>query len=148
MASGDQHTFALEAPITVPPRRLTSLELRDPVPGCPHAHVDGTGVHFDAEGWFEVLLRVAWATDDDSGTRFCHTKIPDQEPLHSEAISAAVLAQLSGGQQLLRGNSLFGPDRTTCLVLEVWHDAEAAVKVDEAELILRELVVPWVDPAR
>ncbi|HEY2812509.1 MAG TPA: hypothetical protein VGJ03_03485 [Acidimicrobiales bacterium] len=78
-----------------------------------------------ADGWYEVLLCVHWDETDQAGTRFAHTRIPDQEPLHSEAIDASVLARISQGQQLLRGNSLFGPDRTTGLVLEVWHDSPA-----------------------
>ena len=41
-------------------------------------------------------------------TRFSHTKIPGQEPLHSEAIDAGVLAAISDGRQLLRGNTRFG----------------------------------------
>ena len=54
-----------------------------------------------------------------------------------------MLAQLSQGRQLLRGNSLFGPDRTTSLVLEVWQDSGELVKVSYAELVVRELCVPW-----
>jgi len=56
-----------------------------------------------------------------------------------------VLARISQGRQLLRGNCLFGPDRTTCLVLEVWHDSDGPVEVAHAGLIVRELHVPW-DP--
>jgi hypothetical protein len=76
-----------------------------------------------------VLLRVDWDPANIDGTRFTHTKIPDQEPLHSEAINAAVLARISDGRQLLRGNSLFGPDRTTCLVLEVWRDSGGPLSI-------------------
>ena len=94
-------------------------------------------------GWYEVLLRVDWDATDTTGTRFTHTKIPSQEPLHSEAVDASVLARISEGRQLLRGNSLFGPDRTTCLVLEVWHDSDRSVCVAYAELVVRELCVPW-----
>ena len=90
-----------------------------------------------------LLLRVDWDSATTAGTRFSHTKIPGQEPLHSEAIDALVLAQLSQGRQLLRGNSLFGPDRTTSLVLEVWQDSGELVKVSYAELVVRELCVPW-----
>ena len=85
---------------------------------------------------YEVLLRVDWDPGETTGTRFAHTKIPGQEPLHSEAISAAVLNQLSDGRQLLRGNSLFGPDRTSCLILEVWHDSGRPLEVCYAELVM------------
>ena len=54
-----------------------------------------------------------------------------------------MLADISDGEQRLRGNSLFGPHRTTCLELEVWHDALKPVDVLAAELIVRELQVPW-----
>ena len=94
-----------------------------------------------ATGDDEVLLRVDWDDHNTAGTRFAHTQIPDQEPLHSEAINAAVLARISQGRQLLRGNSVFGPDRTTCLKLEVWHDSGQPVEVRYAELIVRELQV-------
>jgi hypothetical protein len=143
MASGDEYRFAMADPMAIAPRQLTQLWLLDPPGEHPHAHVEDGGVHVDTEGWFEVLLRVAWSTGDTGGTRFSHTRIPDQEPLHSEAIAADVLTQISQGEQKLRGNSLFGPDRTTCLVLEVWHDALAPIDVLEAELIIRELHVPW-----
>ena len=79
--------------------------------------------HFAWTAAMVVLLSVAWDPSAVDGTRFSHTRIPDQEPLHSEAISAGVLAQLSDGRQLLRGNTLFGPDRTTSLVIEVWQDS-------------------------
>ena len=108
-----------------------------------HVRVAKEGVVFDTDGWYEVLLRVDWDSTIAAGTRFSHTKIPGQEPLHSEAINALVLAQLSQGRQLLRGNSLFGPDRTTSLVLEVWQDSGELVKVSYAELVVRELCVPW-----
>ena len=91
-----------------------------------------------------MLLSVAWDPSAVDGTRFSHTRIPDQEPLHSEAISAGVLAQLSDGRQLPRGNTLFGPDRTTSLVLEVWQDSGQPVEVRAASLTVRELIVPWV----
>jgi hypothetical protein len=123
--------------------RLTPLVLGEPARPHQGVHVRDGGVHFDVEGWFEVLLRVAWSSAVTRGTRFSHTRIPDQEPLHSEAIDGDVLHRISGGEQRLRGNSLFGPDRTTCLVLEVWHDAPERVEVREAELIVRELAVPY-----
>jgi hypothetical protein len=59
--------------------------------------------------------------------------------LHSEAINAAVLAQLSGGKQLLRGNTIFEPGRVDHLTLEVWHDAPQAVEILGASLVVRDL---------
>jgi hypothetical protein len=73
------------------------------------------------------------------GNRSNHTLIPGQEPLHSEAINAAVLKQLSDGRQLLRGNTVFGLDHTREIVLEVWHDSPHPVKVCSGELRVREL---------
>ena len=144
MATGDEVVFRTTAPLKVPSGELTSLPLTQDQPSN-HLHLEADGgIAFDTEGWYEVLLRVDWDPVDTSGTRFSHTKVPDQEPLHSEAIDATVLSRISQGRQLLRGNSLFGPDRTTCLVLEVWHDSSNAVEVTYAELIVRELHVPWV----
>lgn len=77
-----------------------------------------------------------------SGTSFSHTTIPGQEPLHSEAINADVLAQLSDGRHLLRGNTIFGPERTSSLVLEVWQDSDRPIVVAKAGLMVRELAVP------
>ena len=122
---------------------LTPIRLAEPGDGSPNVGLTDDGVVFHTEGWYEVLLEVHWDPDARQGTRFSHTKIPDQEPLHSEAINAAVLAQISEGRQLLRGNTLFGPDRTTSLVLEVWQDSGRPVEVRSAELVVRELEVPW-----
>jgi hypothetical protein len=143
VATGDQFLFRTTAPTQVPSGELMPMTLEQQG-SSPHVHYRaGDGVEFDTEGWYEVLLRVDWDDRDTAGTRFAHTKIPDQEPLHSEAISAGVLARISQGRQLLRGNSLFGPDRTTCLRLEVWHDSNQSVEVRHAELVVRELRVPW-----
>ena len=122
---------------------LTPIRLADPGDGSPNVGLTDDGVVFHTEGWYEVLLEVHWDPDARQGTRFSHTKIPGQEPLHSEAIAADVLAQLSDGRQLLRGNSIFGPERTSCLVLEVWQDSGDSVSVENAALIVRELSVPW-----
>ena len=148
MATGDQVTFHTTAPIKVPPKELTRLPLEREA-ASPHLHYDGErGIVFDTLGWYEVLLQVEWDPSDTSGTRFSHTKIPDNEPLHSEAIDAAVLAQISGGRQLLRGNTVFGLDHTTSIVLEVWHDADGPVEVAHAQLAVRELDVgQWLDHA-
>ena len=145
VATGDQVTFATVAAEGIPNRAMTPVRLSPAEPLSPHVHYGGDGVVFDTDGWYEVLLRVDWDPTDTAGTRFSHTKIPGQEPLHSEAISAAVLLQLSEGRQLLRGNSLFGPDRTTSLVLEVWHDCGRTLDVRYAELVIRELMVPWTE---
>jgi hypothetical protein len=111
--------FCTTSVVYVPSGELTSVALVQQH-ASPHVKYHGAdGIIFISEGWYEVLLRVDWDPVDRSGTRFAHTKIPGQEPLHSEAINASVLARISDGRQLLRGNSLFGPDRTTSLVLEV-----------------------------
>jgi hypothetical protein len=144
MATGDHVVFCTTAPTFIPPGEVTRLELEQQARSAHLHYRAGEGIAFDTEGWYEVLLRVDWDAHDVTGTRFAHTKIPDQEPLHSEAINASVLARISQGRQLLRGNSLFGPDRTTTLVLEVWHDSDAAVEVAYAELVVRELHVPWL----
>jgi hypothetical protein len=142
MGSGDQTTFCTIEPVTVPDRRLFALTLALPAAPSQHVRLADDGVVFDTDGWYEVLLRVDWDTSNAAGTRFSHTSIPGQEPLHSEAISASVLGQLSNGRQLLRGNTLFGPDRTSSLVLEVWQDSGEPVRVVYAELVVRELEVP------
>lgn len=142
MATGDQVRFCTTSTSSVPPGAMTTMTLEQQ-DASPHVHSTDKGIEFDTHGWYEVLLRVDWDPDVTDGTRFAHTKIPDQEPLHSEAINADVLARISEGRQLLRGNSLFGPDRTTCLLLEVWHDATDPVTVKYAEIVVRELHVPW-----
>lgn len=144
MATGAETVFKAAGPLHVPTNEMTRVPLSSPPDAS--RHVDGTssGLVFRTEGWYEVLLSVAWDPSAVDGTRFSHTRIPDQQPLHSEAISAGVLAQLSDGRQLLRGNTLFGPDRTTSLVLEVWQDSGQPVEVRAASLTVRELIVPWV----
>ena len=122
---------------------MLAIPLQPSEPPSRHFHLADEGIVFDTHGWYEVLLRVDWDPTVTAGTRFSHTKIPDQEPLHSEAIDGAVLVQLSHGRQLLRGNTLFGPDRTTSLVLEVWQDSGRPIEVAYAELVVRELEVPW-----
>ena len=135
--------FETAGAVSVPSGKLTPIDLRPRADPSPHLALEGEGIVFRTEGWYEVLLEVHWDAEVREGTRFSHTKIPDQEPLHSEAINANVLAQLSEGRQLLRGNSLFGPERTSCLVLEVWQDSGRPVEVEKAGLIVRELCVPW-----
>jgi hypothetical protein len=141
MATGDQVVFRTTKRVKVPPAEMTRLPL-EPEAQSPHLHYEADrGIVFDSLGWYEVLLQVEWDPGETSGTRFAHTKIPDNEPLHSEAISAEVLARISGGRQLLRGNSVFGLDHTTSIVLEVWHDADQPVEISHAQLVVRELDV-------
>lgn len=99
-------------------------------------------VSFVTEGWFEVLLSVHWDTANRSGERFSHTAIPDHHPLHSEAISASVLAGISDGKQLLRGNSIFGPDGADRLRVQVWQNSGEPVAVTGASLGIRPLDAP------
>ena len=141
---GDQVVFSTTMTVDVPSGELTRLDLEQRQPSPHVSYRAGEGVTFVTEGWYEVLLRVDWDDGDTMGTRFAHTKIPGQEPLHSEAIDASVLARISQGRQLLRGNSVFGPERTTSLALEVWHDSDRSVPVRYAELIVRELRAPWM----
>jgi hypothetical protein len=140
-------TFPTTRPIEVKSSRLTAVPLSTPLrPAEDVECVDGVIV-FRSEGWYEILLEVDWDPEARRGTRFSHTSIPGQQPLHSEAISAGALADISGGKQLLRGNTLFGPDRTTGLALEVWQDSGDVVELKAAALTVRELAVPW-HPAR
>jgi hypothetical protein len=140
-------TFRTTRSIEVESSRLTAVPLSRPVrPAEDVDYVDGVIV-FRSEGWYEILLEVDWDPETRRGTRFSHTSIPGQQPLHSEAISAGALADISGGKQLLRGNTLFGPDRTTGLALEVWQDSGDVVELKAAALTVRELAVPW-HPAR
>jgi hypothetical protein len=135
--------FDVEAPVVVPDKQLTSLPLVASSGAVDGVQVVDGHLTFATIGWFEVLLSVAWDPTATRGTRFAHSKIPGQQPLHSEAIEASVLALISDGRQLLRGNTVFGHDHTNELILEVWHDARQPVRVKEAQLVVRELVVPW-----
>ncbi len=139
--AGDETAFRTEHSILVPPRRMTALHLRLQGPSLKGVVSSGPGICFETVGWYEVLLAVEWDPYDEEGTRFAHTRIPGQEPLHSEAINAAVLKQLSDGRQLLRGNTIFGLDHTREIVLEVWHDNPRPVEVRSGELRIRELGV-------
>jgi hypothetical protein len=137
-------TFATPGPVRIESGQLTPVALSTPPDASEHVEYTDDGVVFHSPGWYEVLLKVEWDPAVRRGTRFSHTQVSDHEPLHSEAISADVLAQLSGGRQLLRGNSVFGPDGTTSLVLEVWQDSGQPVELRNAALVVRELRVPWV----
>src|SRR6266542_4461877 len=139
MTLGDETRFRTIGPVLVAPRRMTALTLTLQGPPLPGVKASGQGICFERMTWLEVLLAVEWDPHDTEGTRFSHTRIPDQEPLHSEAIDAAVLVQLSGGRQLLRGNTIFGLDNTSEVILEVWHDSPRPVDVRSGELRVREL---------
>jgi hypothetical protein len=82
---------------------------------------------------------VEWGSANRLGRRFSHTAIPDRHPLHSEAIEADVLVEISGGMQLLRGNSWFGPTGVDRIQLEVWQDSGGPVDLDTASLEIRPL---------
>jgi hypothetical protein len=124
--------------LLIPPRTLHKLPLRSTREDARYAVRDG-GLAFCTRGWFEILLSVSWDPANTEGTRFSHTAITDQHPLHSEAINAAVLAQLSDGKQLLRGNTIFEPGKVDHITLEVWHDADAPIEILEASLDVRDL---------
>jgi hypothetical protein len=115
---GEETAFRTEEPLLVTPRRMTAVRLSLDGPPLKGVVSSGPGIRFETIGWYEVLLAVQWDPHDETGTRFAHTRIPGQEPLHSEAINAAVLLSLSGGRQLLRGNTIFGLDHTEEIVLE------------------------------
>jgi hypothetical protein len=131
--------FDLPRPIEVPSSKLYRLHL-EPV-GTQLADIDASegGVRFTARCWCEVLLTVGWDPGDDDGYRFAHTSVPDQHPLHSEAIEARVLNALSNGEQLLRGNTVFAPGSADTLMLEVWHDSQRMVSMRRASLVVRRL---------
>jgi len=131
-------TFAAQAQ-PVPPQTLHPIRLHAPdTPTAAIDVVDGQ-LMFRTAGWYEILLTVGWDATVTTGTRFAHTAIPDHHPLHSEAINAAVLAALSDGKQLLRGNTIFEPGTIDCLALEVWHDSPAPVHIHDASLAIRPL---------
>jgi hypothetical protein len=131
--------FELPKSVVIPSLKLYRLHL-EPV-GAQLGEVDsvGGGMRFTAPCWFEVLLTVAWDTGNDRGHRFAHTSIPDQHPLHSEAIEARVLTVLSDGEQLLRGNTVFIPGVLDTLMLEVWHNSDTPTTVRRASLVARRL---------
>src|SRR4051812_44752982 len=96
--------------LEVEPNSLRKIALRAERHDDRFAPIDGAIV-FRQYGWFEILLTVEWDPTNTEGTRFAHTAITDHHPLHSEAINASVLARLSNGRQLLRGNTIFEPGR-------------------------------------
>jgi len=131
--------FALPCDFVVPPRELTLLPLGSRSGQTGDVEAIRGRLQFQRSGWFEVLLTVSWDSADLHGHRFAHTAIPDHHPLHSEAIEASVLESLSGGQQLLRGNSVFEPGEVDTISLEVWQDSGRPVKVTAASLEVRRL---------
>ena len=131
--------FRLREVVQVPDRRLTRLPLDSTDAQLSGIDVNDDGIAFGVTGWFEVLLTVDWGPSNRYGTRFSHTAIPDGHPLHSEAIDAGVLVDLSQGKQLLRGNSMFGPERVNRIELEVWQDSGTSLDIRHASLELRPL---------
>ena len=131
--------FELSAAVDVPNAQLTTLPLTTQVGELPGVQADDVGVKFRIAGQFEVLLTVAWETAKREGHRFAHTALPDEHPLHSEAIEADVLADISKGRQLLRGNALFGPDSVDRITLGVWQNSGTSVRVEHASLEIRPL---------
>jgi hypothetical protein len=134
--------FALTEPAHVPSRSLTPLRLAPTNDRIPGVETHEGGVSFKGTGWFEVLLTVDWGSTNRFGTRFSHTAIPDGHPLHSEAIDAGVLVDLSDGKQLLRGNTMFGPKGVDRIQLEVWQDSGTSLDVETASLEIRPLPSP------
>jgi hypothetical protein len=131
--------------LDIPTRSLHLVPLHAEHAGISLRCIDG-GITFTERGWYEVLLTVAWDATNTQGTRFAHTAIPDKHPLHSEAINAAVLAELSSGKQLLRGNTIFAPGEVDHISLEVWHDADKTVQILGASLEIRELADAKISP--
>jgi hypothetical protein len=132
--------FELDRPHPIPSGKLTRLELHPVGEQIAGVERDGDCIVFRVAGWFEVLLTVEWDPNFRAGTRFSHTAIPDSHPLHSEAINAKVLGELSGGKQLLRGNTIFEPDSgVRSIALEVWQDSSDVIEVTNAAIELRPL---------
>ncbi len=135
--------FRAQGPRRVPSRQLTPVTLVEARPASDALLVREGAVVFVIPGWYEILLAVDWDPESRQGVRFAHTRIGESPPLHSEAIAAGVLADISGGRQLLRGNGLFGPGGPDAIRLEVWQDSGQPVVVRAATLTVRELCVPW-----
>jgi hypothetical protein len=131
--------FELSAAVDVPNAQLTTLPLTKQVGELPGVQADDGGVKFRIAGQFEVLLTVAWDRANREGHRFAHTALPDEHPLHSEEIEADVLADISEGRQLLRGNGLFGPDSVDRITLGAWQNSGTSVRVEHASLEIRPL---------
>jgi hypothetical protein len=138
--TGDEVETRLQAHGLTVPRTVLYRVALTPVEETSVVRVEQGEVVFNERGWYEVLLTVSWDPSNREGHRFAHTSIPDSHPLHSEAIEAAVLSDLSGGRQLLRGNTIFDPDSAiSSLALEVWHDASEPIAIEVASIGLRRL---------
>jgi len=132
--------FELAGPFAIPTGELTRMQLHPVDEQLAGVESDGDRIEFRLAGWFEVLLTVEWDPNVRAGHRFSHTAIPDSHPLHSEAIDAGVLAALSDGRQLLRGNTVFEPDSgVSTIALEVWQDSGDVVEIHNAALEIRAL---------
>jgi hypothetical protein len=130
--------FELAGPHRVPNGSLTRLQLHPVGEQLAGVESDGDCIAFRVAGWFEVLLTVDWDSNVQVGHRFSHTAIPDSHPLHSEAIEARVLTELSDGKQLLRGNTIFEPGSTVnSIALEVWQDSGDFLAIANASLEIR-----------
>ncbi|MGQ0846692.1 MAG: hypothetical protein ACT4QF_21430 [Sporichthyaceae bacterium] len=140
--------FGIGEATTVADRSMTTVSLVRRNTGSDHVQCRDGRVAFRTVGWYEVLMTVEWDPTVRGGTRFSHTMVSDHEPLHSEAIDADVLISLNGGRQLLRGNSIFGLSCTAQLELGVWQDSGEAIDLRGAQLVVRELCVPWPLAAR
>ena len=141
---GSMTQFRAPGPRRIPSRELTHITLVEGRPASDALLLREGAVTFVAPGWYEILLVVEWDPENRQGARFAHSRIGGSEPpLHSEAIPAGVLADISGGRQLLRGNGLFGPGGPDAIRLEVWQDSGDPVVVRAASLTVRELFVPW-----
>lgn len=135
----DACRFELPRPVDVPSSKLCRLHLEPVDRKIGDVESAGGGLRFTDRCWFEILMTVAWDTRNEVGHRFAHTSVPDQHPLHSEAIEARVLNELSEGKQLLRGNTVFTPGSMDTLMLEVWQDSGESVTVRRASLVARRL---------
>src|SRR5205085_12340600 len=109
MSAHHLYRFTTVGPLEVAAHKLTRMALTASMDSSAVKVVDDT-LEFVTPGWYEVLLTVQWDPTNRDGRRFAHTAIPDSHPLHSEAIEADALAELSDRRQLLRGNTWFDPE--------------------------------------
>src|ERR1041385_9273292 len=112
--------FRAPGPRRIPSRELTHITLVEGRPASDALLLREGAVTFVVPGWYEVMLVVEWDPENRQGARFAHSRIGDSPPLHSEAIPAGVLADISGGGQLLRGDGPFGPGGAGAARLGGW----------------------------